>query len=431
MFGEFAKFWRNDNGGIGPIFAIVSSTLFLSAAVATDTARWGVATNQLQQAVDAAALAGAAHLQRNPNDAGGAIDAANASYKSNYDQHAFGSDVDVSTNFTVNGTTVRGAASGKIRTVFAKILLVNQLALNLRSEATATPPDPFELSIVIEAGSQSPLTFANTKSVATKLVNTMLESNPGGQNRAAVVPYSNAVAADYQTMLAAVGGEKNVPTGLDGGGLHCVMDRNIDWDAPPGYNGIFSKPNNVCFGLDGPSSSQKNPLVSLTSDRGALTARVGNLMRGAGTWEALDVGLEWGWYTLSPNWNFPGSKTPVAYGGKTRKILVLVSTGLMSRWLSLGDGSAKGSKSDENLPRFLNMCRNMKEKGVEVFTIRMPSGNDFFESNIDDPRAPQFADRMRKCASDEAHSFVYTQGEQLIQAVQSAVRPKRSVYLSK
>src|SRR5262249_4910272 len=106
----------------------------------------------------------------------------------------------------------------------------------------------------------------------------------------------------------------------------CVSERtgaNAATDAAPGagqYLGFnYASPSNPCDTGVG--------VIPLTTDTSALHTRINGLQAAGST--AAQVGVAWGWYTLSPTFGlWTGSSAPAAYNQqRTQKIAVLMTDG--------------------------------------------------------------------------------------------------------
>jgi hypothetical protein len=86
-----------------------------------------------------------------------------------------------------------------------------------------------------------------------------------------------------------------------------------------------------------------------------------------------DVGLAWGWFSLSPNWrgtNLLGSTTePQNYNTSvTTKAAIIMTQGD-----NVGTGVLSPNPYDQN---FLNICTAMKAKGITLYTVAYSSSQN-------------------------------------------------------
>lgn len=119
--------------------------------------------------------------------------------------------------------------------------------------------------------------------------------------------------------------------------------------------------------------AEANAIVPLSPDRNMLRARIQGLEAYGSTAGAL--GTAWAWYMLSENWAgvWGGQSTPGPYadlaavpGGKPklRKVAVLMTDGLYNTFRNWKDADPV-----EVSDRAKQICTNMKQKGIEIFTV--------------------------------------------------------------
>ena len=182
-----------------------------------------------------------------------------------------------------------------------------------------------------------------------------------------------------------------------------------------------------------PASSGANPCIGaaiqpLTSNKTTLHSLVGALTAGGST--AGHIGVEWGWYMVSPNWGglFPASSQPAAYGTeKLLKVVILMTDGafntayckgVISKPSSATDGSS-GSSSDhsscaspngDSFTQAQALCTAMKAAptNVIIYTI------GFLHQGPD----PQAEAILRNCATDAQHVYFPSTGAALQVAFQ-------------
>ena len=111
------------------MFAGLISFLVLVSATAVEMGRWAIARNELQAAMDAAVLAGAAKLQQNQADKNAAVETAKKAFKANRSRQRFGTDIVDNISFSVDGTSLYAIGSADLSTVLAKVVGMNTLPL--------------------------------------------------------------------------------------------------------------------------------------------------------------------------------------------------------------------------------------------------------------------------------------------------------------
>ena len=91
-----------------------------------------------------------------------------------------------------------------------------------------------------------------------------------------------------------------------------------------------------------------------------------NSTRGAGGTTRINVGLLWGWFTLSPNWSgIWHSSLPKPYDDKNLKVMILVTDGANQA------NTVDADIDDENTRR---LCDAIKAKGVIIHGIFLDEG---------------------------------------------------------
>ena len=165
-----------------------------------------------------------------------------------------------------------------------------------------------------------------------------------------------------------------------------------------------------------------SPIVPLTPDKTTLKSKIDALAIGGST--AGQIGIAWGWYTISPNFGYlwPSGSAPAAYGApEVLKIAVIMTDGEFNTAYCNGvigkdAGSGSGSSSDHincnatngsSASQALKQCTAMKEKGLIVFTVGF---------DLDTQSAK---DLMTQCASGPAYAYIASDGAALKEAFRS------------
>lgn len=163
-----------------------------------------------------------------------------------------------------------------------------------------------------------------------------------------------------------------------------------------------------------------NMITPLTSDRSALTTAIDNMSINGST--AGQIGAEWGWYMVSPNWasQWPDDiNRPKAYGtSELVKVVVLMTDGEFNTAHCNGvtaENYAVGSvptndRIDTSVctpaaaPFTLaqNTCTAMKQKGVVIYTVG-------FQLNT----ALEGDEFLAACATSTSHAYLASTNEEL------------------
>lgn len=162
-------------------------------------------------------------------------------------------------------------------------------------------------------------------------------------------------------------------------------------------------------------SAEGNQLMPLTSDKSALQARISGLEAYGAT--AGAVGTAMTWYALSPKWKnvWPDASEPAPYGHlnatapgggpKLRKVAILMSDGVYNTfrsWKDQDQGQVSGWAKQ--------LCTNMKDEGIEVFTV------GFDLDSLSGTERSIAEDTLQSCGSSIDHFYDTLDINQLKQA---------------
>ncbi|MEB3701989.1 Pilus assembly protein [Candidatus Bealeia paramacronuclearis] len=143
----------------------------------------------------------------------------------------------------------------------------------------------------------------------------------------------------------------------------------------------------------------------ITSIRNAITGLT------AQGYTAINVGLAWGWRSLSPKWQnvwngiySSGSVTlPQAYN-KTQKAIVLLTDGMNDLSGYSGYGSTTQAQAElGSVPldtlntRLANLCTRVKAQGITIFTVTVGSGSGAPDATV--------KAIMQNCATQASYYF--------------------------
>jgi hypothetical protein len=269
-----------------------------------------------------------------------------------------------------------------------------------------------------------------TFTVANKTTNTFQLSGVDGRNyssyRSGGSVYCTTPGCQYYYFLNTSSNSRTFQVS------DCVSERTgaeAYTDAGPGVAYVgrnYPGSGNPCL---------ENQIVPLSNDKEALKDYVDDLEASGST--GGQVGVAWGWYLLSPEWDlWPADSVPAAYGtDKLKKIVVLMTDGEYNSPYCNGviaqdatDGS--GSTSDHINCDATNgnayaqseaLCDAMKAPGkdIEVYTIGF---------RVDD--YPRGEDLMEYCATDESHFYTADDGAELRRVFDLIANNVSEIYLS-
>ncbi len=293
-----------------------------AAGVAVDLGRVYVARNKLQNAVDAAALAGSLQLADDPDVSNGKVETAVKENLAANDAAAI--DVEVASGGATRSVCVD--AKAVVDMTLSKVIGVDDATVS--AEACAGYND-IELVMVIDAtGSMKGTPIANVKEAATSLVNLIMPSNNASNTRSKIglVPFQGKVRIDGNDPVTAEANPDGVGTGC----------RNADGSLNNGklkteYSNTTSK-SSIFYGysISGVSTSQDktcsgmSAVRALSSDKQTILSNITAINAGAVTSGTLiSEGIKWGHKVLSPEAPYTEGSTDK----KVRKIMILLTDG--------------------------------------------------------------------------------------------------------
>ncbi|MES2861691.1 MAG: ubiquitin-activating E1 FCCH domain-containing protein [Pseudomonadota bacterium] len=198
-------------------------------------------------------------------------------------------------------------------------------------------------------------------------------------------------------------------------------------------------PGTTRMGRNYPSTAT-NPCIAnlvrpLSSDKDTIKTQIDSLTAAGSTGGHIGVG--WGWYTVSPNFNSMWSAAGAAGAydaDKTLKAVVIMTdgeynsaycNGVISQDSTLGsDGTAThincNAPNGNPFSQSLALCTAMKARGVTVYTVGFQV--------VSDQRAQ---DLVNNCATDAQHVYLPSSGSDLRQAFQAIGRDITSLRISR
>lgn len=325
--------------------------------------------------------------------------------------------------------------------------------VTVNSEVTR-PGSNLEVSLVLDTtGSMSGAPIASLQTAAKQLIDLVVsDTQTPYYSKIAIVPYSNSV--NPGTLTDTVRGSAGTDTGAGVPGQAkikftpksgstrtfnvstCVSERT----GSEAFTDASYTTAKVGWVYPPPSSSGNNCIGAtvrpLSSDKTALKATIDSLSANGST--AGQIGLAWGWYTVSPNWNgaFTGSSAPAAYGSDHLiKVVVLMTdgafnTGYCNGVIAQDSGSGSGNDSDhincnatngDAFTQAQTLCNNMKHLAhpIVIYTVGFNVGSDASSQNL-----------LSHCATDASHVYFPSSGTSLQVAFQQIAADLNRLRLS-
>lgn len=291
---------------MSPLLALALPALIGAAGLAVDGGRMYLADRHLQNAVDAAALAGSMALPEDPDmNQGIAVAAAQEMLAANYPEATM---VSAGPGSEVRSACVKGAAN-------VDYLLMGVLGLT-SGTVTAQACAGFnnlEIVLVLDTtGSMKGTPINNVKSAATDLVELILPSTTTPSTKIGMVPFRGMV---------------RMRAGVDGVAAGC---RNADGTLNSGklldvYKATkYRSPVGSTLKVDADTCSNISYAEALTTDRASILSRISALSAdGSGSGTLIAEGIKWGRHVLTPEAPFTEGSPDEKY----RKIMIVLTDG--------------------------------------------------------------------------------------------------------
>ena len=386
-FRLLRRFADDRSGAVAIIFALSSIVVFAIAGGAIDYSRWTYSRNTMQNAIDAAVLAGARELQVNNGNESIAIESAKSTYltrRAKYIKEEL-----IVFEVANSGQNFRARGNAYVQTPFMSVVGVPKLPVfeegnRVRAEAVwaagSNSQTNIEMSLMLDTtGSMAGQRIKDLKDAAVEMIDIVVwEDQSGATSRMALAPFSSAmnvggyIDALIDPAVAAANDKAKK--------AQCVVERTGVAEAAetaPGQNAWFPSYNVVTH--SGTSSCPEEvEIVPLTRDKAVLKAAVADLKAKGSTAGAL--GTAWAWYMLSPQWAnvWPASATPAPYSqlseimpsGAPRllKIAVLMTDGAYNTFQTVQNAD-NSNAAQQISQRAVDLCAGMKAKGITVYTV--------------------------------------------------------------
>jgi Flp pilus assembly protein TadG len=423
----------DQRGSVASLIGLSIIPVALALGLAVDGGLAYSAQNKLQGAVDSAALAAA----RVAGDDDADVNAdARMFFEANYPDDIFGGRV---TRFNPDFDDESGEividAEVEIPTAFMRIAGLSTVTVSA-SSAAQRQENGIELAMVLDTtGSMG---FADpgggTKIDALKrAANTLLDTIYGEEEllddvSVSVVPYTTAVNIGSDRTDLLTGFDASAFGGAGWGGCVEARGGNRDRDDTPpsterfvAYQFPGGNPNFLCT---------ENTILPLTAEKSIVSGHINDLIAFGGT--INNVGLSWGWRTISPRWRgvFGSSQAPVDYDDQNiDKAIIFMTDGQTalqgvnySAYGRLNErrlGTRNRNRAENEIDRrMIESCNLAKQEGVQIFTIMFALNDAQVEQNF------------RACATSADHFFDAPDGDALEAAFQDIAGQLTSLRLT-
>ena len=427
LFKRVRTYLKDTSGGIAIAFAIMAPVVIGSAGMALDYAQAYMVKQRLQQAIDAAALAGAA----SSSDEAEIEQKIRDFFEANYPPEKLGATFEP--DVTISGNQVLVAGTAQYNTFFLNMLGIDDIDVEAET-AVERQVQGLEVVLVMDnTGSMSTNNnIATLRTAATNFVEIMFDNTSDPEYiKIGLVPYSTSVnvgsyglgydpdGAFYDTAFVNNDLDLDYDTGDSDEWHGCVLaedypDDTLDHEGPWDMYWYCRDANDnpvcdtttqqtctgrrrsrTCTYTTVPRRSAnyicpETPLVPLTSDEDILLESIDTME--ADGWTLGNYGMVWGGRVISPEYPFEeGSDWD---HDMWQKAVVIMTDGINtmhSNYTAYGPTRDHDISPSDLNERFVEVCQDLKDKGVTVYTVTFAGGvnestKDYYEecaSNTD------------------------------------------------
>lgn len=437
-----ARFAKSERGNVSMMAGLSIIPLLVSGGAAIDYVRGVNAGTILQASLDSAALYAAAL----PDTTNAALTSKSQIYiQQNYKNN--GDAVLSNFTITINGPSVTATAKATLNNNFMSLVGIPTTVVSGSSTVLKSGIN-LEVSMVLDnTGSMgwiNPQTgntaITDLIPAAKKFVDLVMPATQGTfYTKIAAIPYNNSVRPPSAVELLAARGTYLPGTSTTPGYANlkftnmnnqqvtapisqCVTER-VGLQAATDVSAAIAPLGRQY--TNGTDPCSVTPYVPLSTSAATLKTTIGNMS--ASNFTAGQVGVAWGWYTLSPNIGLfstastgaPYSTVPSSpsydpatpYAKRTRKIMVLMTDGeynsayadgvfsgqlpAYSNYINYTQSDVNKKAPDNNyaIPQATTICGAIKAKGIEVYVITFQL----------DPTHAERVGLINSCATDAAH----------------------------
>jgi Flp pilus assembly protein TadG len=381
-----SNFASDQSGQYAILFALCSGVIMISVGLSVDYTRIISARSQLTSALDAAVTSTARDITRGKVDKKDATKMVQAFLEANLDGKRLTKDNVHLTDVSIDPVTSELSASARadVDMMFPvmnnpKVQPVNVKIGALYSERMVEVSMVLDVTGSMEEAVGSSTKIVELKKAAKSAVKSFLE-NGSDNTRVAITPYSYGVNVGTGALKGAVVGENGLPAPDS-----CAAERRgplMFSDASPVAGKVtrpdkfsyFNVGNKQYYDIYKPDWNCPTAAIQpLTRDAKALNAKIDSLQAKGAT--AGQIGIQWGWYMLSPNWKsaLPVKSEPVAYNSSdAEKYLILMTDGMFNT-----EASGLSNAAIPNHPGIslasgrlaMSYCAAIKDKKVKIYTI--------------------------------------------------------------
>lgn len=447
MRAGFGRYLADQAGVVAIIAGFVMPLLAASAGVAVDLGQAYNVKNRLGNALDKAALAAAASSGEQPE-----LQAiAQEYFDANFPDAKLGTPYDV--ELTLDGDVISVTATASVETSFMRIFGEDSVDVSAYTQVIRELAG-IEVAMVLDVtGSMAGTNITALKTAATNFFDIMFERITDPEYiKIGIVPYSDTVnVGPYGLGTDLLGGIYGTAfidkpavddyvadpstltynTGSTNQWWGCIIERtypdDTTDDSSPNW-GMFRRPRTctrwrfgVCQSWTTPNSgciSAANMILPMTNDETTLRAKITGLTTGGNTYG--NVGMAWGWHVVSPDEPYDEG---VAYDDRHwSKTVIMMTDGdntIDTGYAVYGSHATNPLTVTDLNERFAEICDNMKEQGIHIYTIT-------FQSGINDDTKEYY----RNCASNESMYYDAPSDADLVTAFETIADQLSRLHIS-
>jgi Flp pilus assembly protein TadG len=415
-----AKFRRSERGNVAMMFAAASIPLVLASGGMVDFARIYYAKTDLQDALDATALALSKTAPTTPT-AQLPADAQQVFAANFHDTDVEGLSLDPS--YSSVGPTLTVTGNLNVHMYFMGLIGMNQVPVSA-SSTVVWGETRLRVALVLDnTGSMAQSGKMTALKAATHALLTQLQTaaQKPGDVYVSIIPFSRDVSVDpvsfpmtndlswaywdanygtcsnskYTSQASCTMANKTWTPTPHNTWTGCITDREKDPNV--NYDTLNTVPSMTVPATLFPAdryASCPTLMMGLSANWTALNARVDQMQPNGNTNQA--IGLAWGWQSLTAA---PFTIPPKDPGVDYRTVIILLSDGLntQDRWFT---------NQNSIDARQASLCGNVHSAGIDMYTVQVDTGGD------------PTSTLLQQCASDPSQFFLLTSASGIVSTFQ-------------